>query len=276
MLGSPGTVHILKLPDANCNLPAKTVALPVGNLVKLIGYNRRGEMRRSGKRISVGLLAVLVSSAFLVYVNTGPRRHRGKEVQVRGQNQPQVRLVDVREIIPDIILDIRYATPDNFTGQVLYPSADCFLLEEVALALKGVQADLKKEDFRLKIYDGYRPLSVQRMMWKVMPDPDYVADPSKGSMHNRGCAVDVALVDLDGRPVEMPTGYDDFTEKAHRDYQDLPAAAILHRRILRETMERHGFSSITTEWWHFSFKGCQDKPVLDIPFEALKKPEEKS
>ena len=233
-------------------------------------------MRRLEKKIIIGFIVVFAPSVFFGYVYTR-RYHRHKEEgQGSARNQLQVQLVDVREIIPDIILDIRYATPDNFTGQVLYPSADCFLLEEVALALKGVQADLKKEDFRLKIYDGYRPLSVQRMMWKVMPDPDYVADPSKGSMHNRGCAVDVALVDLDGRPVEMPTGYDDFTEKAHRDYQDLPAAAILHRRILRETMEKHGFASISTEWWHFSFKGCQDKPVLDIPFEALKKPEEKS
>lgn len=194
---------------------------------------------------------------------------KAEELNLR-QNQSQVQLVDLRKVIPDIILDIRYATPNNFTGQVLYPSADCFLLEEVALALKEVQADLKKQGFRLKIYDGYRPLSVQYKMWKVLPNPDYVADPAKGSNHNRGCAVDVTLVDLAGSPVEMPTEFDDFTVKARRDYQDLPPAAISHRHILQEAMVRHGFSSITTEWWHFSFNGSKNKPVLDIPFEALR------
>jgi len=188
----------------------------------------------------------------------------------RGVRQAQVQLVDVKKIIPDIILDIRYATANNFTGQVLYPSAECFLLEEVALALKEVQSDLKKQGYRLKVYDGYRPLSVQWKMWKVVPDPDFVADPRKGSYHNRGCAVDAGLVDMEGREVEMPTGFDDFTERANPKYQDLPPAVKEHRRILTEMMKKYGFYQGTTEWWHFVFAAAREKPVLDIPFEALR------
>ncbi|MCM8761838.1 MAG: M15 family metallopeptidase [Candidatus Omnitrophica bacterium] len=180
-------------------------------------------------------------------------------------------LVDVREVIPDIILDIRYATPDNFTGKVLYPSADCFLAKEVALALKKVQDDLKTQGYRLKIFDGYRPLSVQREMWKVFPNSKYVANPKKGSVHNRGYAVDLTIVSLDGSPVAMPTDFDKFTEKAHTNYKDLPQDGIKHREILKKTMERYGFISIKTEWWHFNYRNYKRKPVLDIPFEVLKR-----
>ncbi|MBN1444931.1 MAG: D-alanyl-D-alanine dipeptidase [Candidatus Omnitrophica bacterium] len=226
-------------------------------------------MRRLERWIITGISLVFLTSIFL-YVRTGEEKSAGEEAQVASETRTQFPLVEVKEVIPDIILDIRYATADNFTGKVLYPSADCFLLEEAALALKAVQDDLKEQGFRLKIYDGYRPFSVQKKMWEVMPNPNYVADPQKGSMHNRGCAVDVGLADMEGRDVEMPTEFDNFTEKAHRDYQHLTADAIAHRRILKEAMERRGFASIRTEWWHFSFKASQNKPVLNIPFEAVK------
>lgn len=178
-------------------------------------------------------------------------------------------LVDIRTIIPDVILDIRYATTNNFTGQVLYPSTDCFLVREVALALKGVDDDLRQQGFRIKIYDGYRPLSVQRKMWRICPNPQYVADPRKGSRHNRGYAVDVTLVDCEGRPVQMPTEFDDFSKKAHRNYRRLPAAAIRHRTILEQAMVKQGFIPMKTEWWHFDYRGYENKPNLDIPFDSL-------
>jgi D-alanyl-D-alanine dipeptidase len=108
-------------------------------------------------------------------------------------------LVEVKRVIPDIVLDIRYATPDNFTGKTLYSSADCFLAREVASALKKVQEDLKKQGYRLKIFDGYRPLSVQKKMWKVYPDANYVANPEKGSVHNKGYAIDLTLFFLMAR-----------------------------------------------------------------------------
>ncbi|MCM8830134.1 MAG: M15 family metallopeptidase [Candidatus Omnitrophica bacterium] len=179
-------------------------------------------------------------------------------------------LIDVKEVIPDIILDIRYATHNNFTEKVLYPTADCFLAKEVALALKKVQDDLRTQGYRLKIFDGYRPLSVQREMWKVFPDSRYVANPQKGSVHNKGYAVDLTIVSLDGSPVAMPTDFDEFTERAHTNYKNLPQDVIKHREILKRTMGKYGFTSIKTEWWHFNYKGYKDKPVLDIPFEIIK------
>lgn len=182
----------------------------------------------------------------------------------------ETELVDVKEVIPDIILDIRYATPDNFTGRILYPSADCFLEKEVALALKKVQEDLKSQGYRLKIFDGYRPISVQKEMWKVFSDERYVANPLKGSVHNRGYAVDLTIVKLDGRPVLMPTEFDEFTVKAHSNYKNLPPEAIKNREILKKTMVKYGFSPIKTEWWHFNYKGYKDKPVLDVSFDTLK------
>ncbi|MCX8081981.1 MAG: M15 family metallopeptidase [bacterium] len=180
------------------------------------------------------------------------------------------KLVNVKNVIPDIVLDIRYATSKNFTGKVLYPSADCFLAEEVAVALKKVQEDLKEQGYCLKIFDGYRPVCVQKEMWKAFPDRRYVTNPEKGSIHNKGYAVDVSIVSLNGSSVLMPTDFDEFTAEAHSDYKNLPPDAIKHRDILKKTMMKHGFLPIKTEWWHFNYKGYKDKPVLDISFEVLR------
>lgn len=178
-------------------------------------------------------------------------------------------LVELVDVIPDIQLDIKYATTDNFTGKVVYPAARCFLIRDAAEALGEVQKDLRPLGYRLKVFDGYRPLSVQRIFWGILPDPDYVADPNKGSRHNRGYAVDLTLTDLQGNEVAMPSGYDDFSEKAHRDYLALPAEAIGHREILEQVMARHGFIPFPTEWWHFDYRGYENKPNLDIPFDEL-------
>ncbi|MBN2309186.1 MAG: D-alanyl-D-alanine carboxypeptidase family protein, partial [Candidatus Hydrogenedentes bacterium] len=119
----------------------------------------------------------------------------------RSATPPTTELVELDRCIPDIVLDIRYATTNNFTGKVVYPEARCFLAKDAAIALAGVQEDLKEQGYRLKVFDGYRPLSVQRVFWKILPDPRYVADPSVGSKHNRGYAVDAALLTLDGSDV---------------------------------------------------------------------------
>lgn len=178
-------------------------------------------------------------------------------------------LVELNKCIPDIVLDIRYATANNFTGKAVYPDARCFLAAEAAAALRDVQEDLKKQGYRLKVFDGYRPLSVQRIFWDILPDPRYVADPQAGSKHNRGYAVDVSLVTRDGGEISMPTEYDDFTERAHPDYAELPADVIAHRAILQEAMARHGFTRFETEWWHFDYQGWEDQPVLDISFDEI-------
>ncbi len=178
-------------------------------------------------------------------------------------------LVELNTIIPDIVLDIRYATDDNFVGKVLYPSSRCFLAKKPALALKQVQQDLKRQGFSLKVFDGYRPLSVQKQMWEILPDSRYVANPATGSNHNRAYSVDVTLLDLDGNEMPMPSEFDDFSEKAHRDYMDCPQEAIRHRSILKDAMKKHGFTGISTEWWHFNYKGHKKMPVLDIPLDSL-------
>lgn len=178
-------------------------------------------------------------------------------------------LVELNRLIPDIVLDIRYATTNNFTGKVVYPEARCFLVREAGEALCKVQADLKAQGYRLKVFDGYRPLSVQWIFWNILPDPRYVADPRVGSKHNRGYAVDASMVALDGGEVVMPTEFDDFTEHAHSDYMELPEDVLRHRAILHDAMRKHGFTPLETEWWHFDYRGWEDKPVLDVSFGEL-------
>lgn len=172
-------------------------------------------------------------------------------------------LVELNRIDPRIVVDLRYATSNNFTGEILYPMARCFLRETVARRLSRVQDRLAQMGLGLKIYDGYRPLSVQKMMWTLVPDPRYVADPAKGSRHNRGAAVDVTLVDDKGRELEMPTGYDDFTESAHRDYAGGSEESRRNREQLAKAMATEGFEGLATEWWHFDAPGWERYPVMN-------------
>lgn len=178
-------------------------------------------------------------------------------------------LIDVREVLPKVRLEIRYATPNNFTKSILYPEPRCILRREVAEELAKVQQALKDDGYELVIYDCYRPLSVQKKMWEIVPDEAYVADPSKGSRHNRGAAVDVGLFDSYGTRVAMPTDYDDFSEKAHYSNIDLPAAILINRQKLRTIMERYNFAALPTEWWHFDYLGWQRFPVMDVPFREV-------
>jgi len=178
-------------------------------------------------------------------------------------------LVDIQKLNPSIILDIRYATPDNFLHRAVYPDARCFLVKEAALRLDAVQKELQTIGLGLKVFDGYRPLSVQKLMWKIMPDSRYVANPARGSRHNRGCAVDLTLVDSTGRQLEMPTPYDNFTQRAHHNYMKLPAKVRQNRWILKTIMEKYGFKSITSEWWHYDLKNWSKYPIMDFSFEQL-------
>jgi zinc D-Ala-D-Ala dipeptidase len=180
------------------------------------------------------------------------------------------RLVDIQKVIPGIVLDIRYATTNNFTGQQLYPVAKCCLRKEAAESLRMAQKELHKQGLALKIFDGYRPLSVQKKMWAIYPHEDYVANPVKGSRHNRGAAVDLTLIRLDGTELLMPTPYDDFTEKAHRNYMDLPAEAIQNRELLERVMKKHDFDGLDTEWWHFDFRDWKKCEILDVDYSAIK------
>lgn len=174
-------------------------------------------------------------------------------------------IVDVRSLDSSIVLDIRYATENNFTKKILYPVAKAKLRREAAESLASVQRELKAMGLGLKIFDGYRPLSIQWKLWEVVPDPNYVADPRTGSRHNRGAAVDLTIIDSQGNELEMPTPYDDFTERAWQTYEDLPDAAKKNRALLKEVMMRHGFLPIQSEWWHFDFHGWENFDIMDEP-----------
>jgi len=179
-------------------------------------------------------------------------------------------LVDIRKIEPTIVVDLRYATENNFTQHKVYTFTTCYLLEETAQALKNVQQELKVMGLGLKIWDGFRPMAAQWKFWDLVPDPRYVSDPHKGGRHTRGTTVDLTLIDLQtGHEILMPTGFDDFTQKAWSSCQDLPEKAIHNRNILHTVMQKHGFSPIKTEWWHFDLQNWQNYPVLEITPDTL-------
>lgn len=180
------------------------------------------------------------------------------------QNDELYGLVKITDVDPDIAIDLRYATDDNFLHRKVYPENVAFILESVGRRLKRVNDRIKAQGLRLKIWDAYRPLWVQKEMWAILPDENFVADPAKGSRHNRGCAVDVTLIDAQGNELEMPTPFDDFTEKAHPDYMDLSVAAIQNRKILRDAMTGEGFLQFPTEWWHYDDPDWENHPVLDV------------
>ncbi|MBA3502335.1 MAG: M15 family metallopeptidase [Myxococcota bacterium] len=172
--------------------------------------------------------------------------------------------VEVQTVIPDAVIDIRYATKDNFTGEVLYPKAVCKLRRAVAARLAKAAAVLRKQDRRLLIWDCYRPLSIQKILWERVPDPRYVADPKQGSRHNRGAAVDLAVVGKDGAAVVLPTKFDEFTKAAHRK-NALAGKAGVEAKRLSAAMVAAGFAPMPTEWWHFDAPDSARYAISDEP-----------
>jgi len=173
-------------------------------------------------------------------------------------------LVEVASVIPDAVIDMRYATKDNFTGDVLYPKAVCKLRRAVAARLARAAQALRKQDRRLLIWDCYRPLSIQKLLWERVPDPRYVADPKQGSRHNRGAAIDLALVNKDGSEVTLPTKFDEFSRAAHRS-RALAGKHGAEAKRLSAAMTAAGFASIPTEWWHFDAPDSAKYAISDEP-----------
>ena len=179
-------------------------------------------------------------------------------------------MVDLEKLIPGIKLDIRYADTNNFTHTKIYTSPRAFLRKAAADSLLKIQQILAKEGIGVKVYDAYRPYSATLYFYEVYHDTTFVAAPWKGSIHNRGCAVDLALINLaTGEDLAMPTPFDDFTEKASLNYNDLDSAVLANRSKLLDIMTSHGFTSYEFEWWHFNLKGRDKYKLLDIPFEQL-------
>lgn len=198
------------------------------------------------------------------------RKRPGKETEKSDPGD----LVELIKLAPTIRLDMRYAIANNFTGKILYKEPRAFLTRVAAEALLAAHRKLRTEGFGLLIFDAYRPWRVTKALWDATPPgpkKNYVANPKRGSRHNRGCAVDLTLYDLsNGKAVEMPSEFDDFSASAHRQYEDDTPLARRHALLLESTMEAEGFVGLSNEWWHFDFKDWAKFPVLDIPFSAIK------
>ena len=216
----------------------------------IITYNP--PMTRQGARVAAAL--------FLPGLLGGPRAFAARAPQASAEP-----LVDFAKIHPSAILDIRYATKNNFVHEAVYPEAKCLLRASVARSLAAAAADFEEKGLRLVVFDCYRPLSVQKKFWALLPDERYVANPAKGSNHNRGAAVDVTLADARGRELPMPTAYDDSGPRSHRDWKGSSPEERKNMRLLETVMLHHGFVGLPTEWWHFDAKGWERYPVEDAP-----------
>ena len=184
------------------------------------------------------------------------------------------RMLELRSLIPGLRYDLRYASTHNFMQRRMYPAntRHTFLRSPAAYALAAVQQELNRQGYGLKIFDAYRPYSVTVAFWELVKDERYVANPAKGSGHNRGLAVDLTIVDQKtGAALDMGTGFDNFTDTAHHNFTQLPQAVLQNRQLLKTTMEKHGFTLFETEWWHYFWPNNRNYEVLDIPFRLLQK-----
>jgi D-alanyl-D-alanine dipeptidase len=178
-------------------------------------------------------------------------------------------LVDIGTKADGLVIDLRYTTADNYFKTAFYPKhARALLRPATAAKLALVQAELKSQGLSLKIWDAYRPLAVQRAMWKTLPDARFVADPAKGGRHNRGAAVDATLVDAHGVELPMPTAHDDFSEKAGAHFKLVPPEIFKNRAKLQQVMTKHGFTEFESEWWHFDDADWERYEALDVPMDA--------
>lgn len=179
-------------------------------------------------------------------------------------------MVDLSKEIPGLRLEIVYATDKHFVKKKMYTQPKAYMRRSAAQSLKAAQAELMARGLSLKIWDAYRPYKVTEMMWELVRDDRYVADPSHGSKHNRGCAVDLTIVDAKtGKELAMPTPYLDFTTKAHHSTTNFSKQVLANRALLRKTMERHGFLAYNEEWWHYNFAEWGNYELMDISFEQL-------
>ncbi|MDQ7960933.1 MULTISPECIES: D-alanyl-D-alanine dipeptidase [Flavobacterium] len=176
--------------------------------------------------------------------------------------------VNLRDYGKDFFYDMKYATEDNFLKTKVYDCAECYLrFKTVKALIKANQAFLKL-GYKIKVYDCYRPLDVQKKMWAITPNPTYVADPAKGSIHNRGGAVDITLTDYSGNELDMGTGFDHFGPEAAHDYKNISAEAATNRKILKEIMLKNGFRSFASEWWHYNLMSASTLPVSNFTWDC--------
>ena len=211
-------------------------------------------------RKQTSLILTIITFSISVFAQTGPPKEEGKR---------EARLVELITLDKTLKIDIRYATANNFMGRPVYPEARAFLQKPAAKGLVKVHKKLKKQGLGLVIYDGYRPWTITKLFWdSVKPEQRmFVADPTKGSKHNRGCAVDLSIFDLKtGKDIPMPSGYDEFSERASPKYNGGTDEERQNRDLLRSSMEAEGFIVNENEWWHFDYKDWEQYAIYDISF----------
>lgn len=182
-------------------------------------------------------------------------------------------LVNLKKVIPNIVLDLVYATTNNFTHTKIYPKVTAtYMRQPAANALALVQKELNEKGYGLKIWDAYRPYTATEYMWELVKDERYTANPAKGSGHNRGIAADLTIIDLKtGKELDMGTGFDNFTDSAHHVFKNLPEQVLNNRHLLKSTMEKYGFKAFDTEWWHYFWVDGKEYEVMNLTFKQLKK-----
>jgi D-alanyl-D-alanine dipeptidase len=193
--------------------------------------------------------------------------YRASVVQ-NGNNQ----LIKINKKHKGIQLDLVYASPYNFVKKAVYPQGltYTFLRKPAYKALLSVVSELQKQNLGIKIFDAYRPYNVTKVLWSIVPDERYAANPKNGSYHNRGLAIDLSLFDLKtGKTLNMGTGFDNFSDTAHHHFNALPKEILNNRVLLKKVMEQYGFKALESEWWHYTFKTDTIYSVLNIPFDDL-------
>ena len=172
--------------------------------------------------------------------------------------------VNLKDYSSDFVYDMKYATSDNFLKAKVYDCAECFLRLKTVKAIVEANEAFMEMGYKIKFFDCYRPLDIQKKMWKIVPNPSYVANPSKGSIHNRGGAVDITLVDSNGKELDMGTQFDFFGVEANHNYSNLSQAIIANRKFLKKIMTEKGFYSLDSEWWHYTLKSALNDNVSNV------------
>lgn len=176
--------------------------------------------------------------------------------------------VNIKQLSNDFVLDMKYATDQNFLKTKVYNCQECLLRYKTALQLVEANKEFMKRGYRIKLFDCYRPLSVQKKMWEIVPDANYVANPNRGSIHNRGGAVDITLVNAQGEELDMGTGFDHFGPEASHLYKELPRKIRKNRKYLKEIMQKHHFESYDSEWWHYNLVGSKKEELSNFNWQC--------
>ena len=183
---------------------------------------------------------------------------------IEAQEISDTTFVNVRDYVTDLVYEMKYATTDNFLKTKVYECDECYLRLKTVKALVDASKCFNRKGYKIKLFDCYRPLNVQKKMWTIVPDPNYVANPVKGSIHNRGGAVDITLVDENGNELDMGTGFDHFGSESAHSYEQFERVILKNRKLLKKIMLRNGFEALDSEWWHYNLEGSRKDKVSNF------------